>query len=474
MTLRPSFTLLLLAAACAVALWAPERNARAGGPLLVGGPLVGAEGQPMLWDLAAMPVRYRTDGGPLARRPDGTVVVDNAAGVTRVQAMFQAWQDVPTAAITYSHAGGILSYGTFVDGDVDTVEEFDAVFGSCIEGLQTPILFDADGMLFFNLTGEAGIIGFAGPCQLNPSTGHIVTGFSMMNGRFQDGLDSPWEWPANYEIPAAEFDEALAHEFGHLSGLDHSQINVEVLNQTPGQCSTTDLAGLPLMFPFSFCQARTSAGLPMLAPDDVAWVSMLYPETVNNPPAQSRFDTAYGLIRGVIYFSDGTTHAQGVNVIARDTTNLRRKAASVVSGYLFTGNPGQDVTSTNTGGDPFGSRQPLQMGAYEIPVPPGTYRVEVESIFPWFIGGSGVGPLSPPIESPGPREFWNLNESATDSTTDSSPVTVSAGSVVSEINIILNQTPPRFDSFESARLRWPEPPAARREEEKLLPRTIPA
>jgi hypothetical protein len=39
-----------------------------------------------------VPVQYRVDGGPLGRKPDGTIVLDNAVGVTRAQAMYQVWQ----------------------------------------------------------------------------------------------------------------------------------------------------------------------------------------------------------------------------------------------------------------------------------------------------------------------------------------------------------------------------------------------
>jgi hypothetical protein len=213
------------------------------------------------------------------------------------------------------------------------------------------------------------------------------------------------------------------------------------------------------MFPFFHCQARTTAGLPPLAPDDIAWVSRLYPETANSPPHQKPFSSNYGTIRGSILFSDGVTPVQGVNVIARDITNSREIAVSVVSGYRFTSNPGQEVTGDNDGGSKFGSRQPSVMGTYDISVPPGTYKVEVESVFEYFVGGSGVGPLDPPMPNPGSDEYWNTNESATDSVSDSSSIQVVAGGIVSEINIILNGTPPRFDSFESSsRLLLREPP----------------
>lgn len=451
-------------AACALLVlpWA----ARAGGPMLVGGPGFGVEGQPFVWNPSAMPVQYRTDGGPLSRRPDGTLVIDNAAGRARVQAMFQVWQDVPTASISFSNAGSILSTGIFSDGDVSTVEEFNAVVGSCNAGVQSPIIFDADATIFTQLIGDPTIIGMTGICKVDTTAGYIVAAAAIMNGRYQDGINTPSSYPPNYEMTTAEFNEGFTHEFGHFAGLDHSQINVEVLQETYGNCLIGDLAGLPVMFPFAVCQARSSAGLPMLAPDDVAWISRLYPETVNAPPARVPYNIKYGTISGAILFSDGESHAQGVNVIARDTTSPRGKAVSVVSGYLFTGNPGQSVTGDNLEGSPFGSRHPLLAGAYDIPVLAGSYTVEVESVNEYFWGGSSVGPLNPPIPSPGPHEFWNTNESASDMILDSTAITVAAGAAVNEINIILNRTGPRFDSFESAQLWLLEPvPAWLREDD---------
>ena len=462
---NPVAAAFLIAVSCALTLVPPA--GKAGGPLLIGGPAYGIDGHPFIWDPAAMPIQYRTDVGPLASKLDGTVVVAGAAGIARVQATLQLWQDVPTASISFNNAGTIQSTGAFSDGNVSTVEEYDAVCWACIDGTQSPIVFDADGRLFEDLFGDATVIGMGGPCHLNPTTGYIVSGMVIMNGRWQDGVDSPSYYPVNYEMTAAEFDMGFAHEFGHFAGLDHSQINVNVLFQEPGACLAADLAGLPLMFPFYYCQARTTAGLPMLAPDDAAWISRLYPESVNAPPNQILYASRYGSIRGAILFSDGTTHVQGVNVVARDPANPRRIAVSVVAGYLFTGYPGQEVTGDSPG-YALGSRNPLLYGAYEIPVPGGTYTVEVESVFEAFDGGSSVGPLSPPIPNPGANEFWDVNESATDSTAVKSNVSVSAGGVVSEINIILNGTPSRFDSFESARLWWHHASPALLREEDLL------
>ena len=414
----------------------------AGGPLAVGGPSFGKEGQPFTWNPAAMPIKYRVDGGPLSKYGN-TVKIDNASGLKRVQSMVGHWQSVPTTSISYSYAGPIQPTGSFGGGDVITVAQFNDVVGSCHNGVQNPIIFDADGSIVRGLGLDPDIIGFAAPCKLNSSTGHIDSGFALLNGQFQDGVNSP----PNYELTADQFDEAITHELGHFSGLDHSQVNDDVLYETPGACKVDTLAGLPLMYPFAYCQARASEKLPILAPDDVSWISKLYPS--------SSFNSSYGTISGFILFSDGITHCQDVNVVARavddpntDEDESRRIAVAAVSGYRFTGNPGQSVTGDNKGGDQQGSRDPKLIGYYEISVPAGTYTVEVETLDPSFTGGSRIGPIDPVIAIPGSHEYWTTDQSAFNDPTAKDPITVAPGQTINGINIILNGTPPRFDQFE--------------------------
>lgn len=434
---------LCLASTC---LWA-------GGPLVVGGPQVGVAGQGFTWPVGK-PIQYRVDGGPLAKNPSGVAVIGNAAGVTRVQSMFNVWQAVPTANISYQNVGGILPVGAFAGGDVQTAAEFNAVDGDCQNGRQSAIIFDADGTIFDQLIGDPSVIGFAGICAIDPATGNVVSGDGVLNGRFQDGVNNASI--ANFELTTNEFNQAFTHEFGHFSGLDHSQINVDVLNQRPAACNFDEVAGLPLMFPILQCQARVTAGLPALAPDDAAWISFLYPVQSPAPPGKQAFSSVYGVIHGNVLFSDGQTGAQGVNVIARQVDNPStpqneslRVAFSVVSGYRFTDDIGQTVscpdsvnnptgTGCNVGGDPFGSRDATLVGAFDIPVLAGTYNISVESIDPGFVAGSGVGPLRLPIPMPG---------TAPAPTT----ITITPGQTVNT-DIKLQGTPPRFDSFESSEL----------------------
>lgn len=446
-----AWTVLLLAAG----------SAFAGGPRIVGGPAVGTraafgvDAQPFTWNPAKMPIGYRVDPGPMSVSPGGTTVVDHASGVQRVQSMFSIWQSVSTASISFSNIGALLPTGSYTGGDLKTVKQFNDVMASCNAGGQSPVIFDADGSLIAGLGLPPEVIGFNSRCSLDKTNGYILSSAIVMNGAFQDGVNNPNLLSPNFELTANEFDEAITHEMGHFLGLDHSQINLDVLLQNVSPCDVDELGGLPLMFPVSLCQARKDVGLPVLSPDDVSWISSLYPNAAT--------PTSYATISGSIYFGDGVTPAQGVNVIARlvdDPTTpedeSRRVAVSSVSGYLFTGNAGQSITATisasenNTNGSQNGSRNPALIGHYQVAVPPGTYTVEVEGVYSGFAGGSSVGPLNPPASLPGIPKYWNQNESAFDFPGQRDTITVHAGDKVTGIDIILNSAYPRFDQFEDS------------------------
>ncbi len=388
-----------------IATLLPALAAEAGGPLQVR-----SNGTPYVW--AASPISYRTDNGPLSAS------VTEAAAQSRVLAMFNVWQNVASSSISYVRAGFISSVGTaFTDGDVSTAVEYDAVEGACGAGTQSPVIYDADGTIFTDLGYDVtSVIGFAGPCAFNGT--NYLSGQAVMNGLFQDGQATPVD-----DLSAAEFDAALIHEFGHFSGLDHSQINV---NCRFG-CSQDDLAGLPTMFPLL---VHDSQG--QLSIDDVAWISRLYPQLTGG----SSFANTHGTISGTIYFSDGQSHAQLVNVIARreDTgqNQDRTMAASVVSGYRFRVIHGNAITGQ---GGNLGGTAPNLIGLYEIPVPPGRYTIEVESIDAGFTDGSSVGgPIRIPMPGTAPVALG--------------PVTVTAGGTISGNDMVLIGTAPRFDAFE--------------------------
>ncbi len=459
----------------------PVQPVSGGGPLSVGGPGAGIPGVPLIWD-SSKPIQYRVDAGPLSQLPNsGAVVIDNAPGIIRVNGMFANWAAVPTANLFFTNLGGLLaipSAGFPAGGDVQTAQQFLSVVGdssaqtspdanSCYGGGQSPIIFDADGSIFDALGLPPEVIGFAFQCDYNPTTGKVISAGAVLNGRYQDGINNPNG--NNPELTKNEFDQAFTHEFGHFLGLGHSQINVDLLlkaiNSQSYTCSLDDTAGMPLMFPIiGICPAKVTAGVPLIAADDAAWISKLYPVGSSPATGKSSFSSKYGAITGTVYFSDGVTPAQGVNIIARSTTLPRRNVASAVSGDLFTGNPGQTRTCVDPSkptpatcsnmGDPFGSRDASLIGHFEIPLPAGTYTVSVESVFGGFTSGSSLTPLDPPIPAPG-------------SFSSTTSISVQAGTSVS-FNITLSGTPPRFDAFESASIRMRDLPVRWLRRDQLL------
>lgn len=386
-----------------------------------GGPsFIRPDGTPFVYDVTA-PILYRTDGGPLSP------TVTEAQAQARVLAMFNVWQNVASASISYTRAGAIADVGAFSDGDVSGIAEYNSVNGDCGAGNQSPIIYDADAAIFMALgIPEDDVIGFAGPCAFDPADGIYVSGKAVMNGLFQDGDGGGA--PDVPDLPAPEFDATFIHEFGHFSGLDHSQINV---NCGFAACSADDLAGLPTMFPFI-----ATAQQGNLSIDDIAWISRLYPA-----PGGSGFAATHGTITGTVFFSDGESHAQLVNVIARRVDDpvtagineSRTTAASNVSGYKFRFSHGNPIT--DDGGDEFGSQLPAHNGLYEISLPPGNYMIEVESVHEAFVEGSSVGgPIRIAMPGTAPAPIG--------------PITVTANETSSGNDVILIGTDPRFDQFE--------------------------
>jgi hypothetical protein len=414
--------------------------ALAGGPLVVGGPNYGNDGVPFRWNPAAMPIRYAVVSGPLSK------TIDNARGRQLVQSMFGVWQSVPTATISFSYSGPVVGSSGQAIANVSTLDQLNDLLGLCEQGRENPIIFDADGSLIRAL-GMSGVIGFTNPCPPDSaSQSNYVGAAVVMDGQYIDGDTS------NDELTQAEFNYAITHELGHFAGLGHSQINESVLNSYP--CPADLAAGLPLMFPVLVCDPiANGSDLPVLSPDDLAAISRLYPN--------AQTPLTYGTLSGRIYFSDGISQVQGVNVIARrvDDPNTPedeslRIAISAVSGDRFTDNPGQSITADNPG-SLAGSHNTDYIGYFEMLVPAGTYTLEVESIDSRFIGGSSVGPLSPPVPLPGPAEYWNQNESAFDFPAQRDTITVHAGQTIDNLNIILNGTPPGLDNNElSGMLLW--------------------
>jgi hypothetical protein len=282
-------------------------------------------------------------------------------------------------------------------------------------------------------------LGFADtPCLESDGTNNYFTrGYAVLNGKFTDTAADQLNLKA-----------VMIHEFGHMIGLDHSQINVECYTSFV-LCSDDELAGLPTMFPYLIDGAAMSTP----ATDDIAGLSELYPDP--------SFATTTGRITGHVFFSDGETPAQGYNVVVRQVDNTltlqdesKIIAVSNSSGALFTSDEGNVLVPVpGLTPNPFGSHDEGDIGRFDIPgLPPGDYTIEVEALDQDFVIGSGVGPIGSflgfEFVMPGSctTQFWNNTGSTV--CDDSTPITVGAGTTT-PVDIILIGTGPRYDAWES-------------------------
>lgn len=365
-------------------LFVPHRDqVRAGGPLLVS-----ELGRPFFWAAAiGRGLPWTPDQGRLGR-------LSNADAIKFVADSFAVWQNVPLTRAKFVQSGQLP-----VDVTASNfMSVLNGLINDCLEsaGCITPIVFDTDGRIIdavFGRGASSQILGFAGPTVFRGNI--ILQGRAVINGRFG----------------TADLRGTMIHEFGHLMGLDHSQLNAS----SGLDANTRNDNEVPTMFPFI---VEDSENLHL---DDMASIGFLYP---------SQLFLQRGQISGQVLLPDGTGF-QGANVIARNVEDTKLTAVSSVSGFLHRG---------TRRGDDFGSTDPSLLGFYQIVgLPDGRYTVEVEPIRSIFTDGSAVGPLNPPAEMLAPPEYYSGDaESASDNPNSRVEIEVTGGARVTDINIILN------------------------------------
>jgi hypothetical protein len=371
---------------------------RAGGPLVFS-----TDGQPVGWNLATAVV-YETDRSGLG-------LLSRIEAVHLTGELFDTWQNVATATISFTHGGSL-------DVDVNGTNfgpYLGPYGGATVPRGENAIVFDADGAIFDMLFGVGtNVLGFAGPAFLSngtttvpigaavPPGSRIVEGLAFLNGKWIDGIDNPAA--GNQEISLDMFKAVFVHEFGHFAGLDHTQLHGH-LNPPD-----SDLIGyttpVETMYPF-----LSEAAQATLEKDDVVAISSLYPV--------ASYASTTGSIRGRVLRQD-LTPISGINVIARNVAN-DSDAVSYVSGATLS-----------------------PAGAFTLAglTPGAAYRVEVEEVDIFAQGGSGVGPFSPPVVLPGPPESYNGASESSDPLLDDPAlyvsITATAGGVVSGVDILVN------------------------------------
>jgi hypothetical protein len=366
--------------------WFLPVSAFAGGPLAVC-----ESGVPFLWPAGGASIPFNPDQGPLGP-------LDHAGAVAAVTAAFNVWGAVATSTASY------------VAGDDLPIDVNGTNFGPFLnptapDGLSA-IVFDHTGEIFNLLFGpDSGVLGFAGPEWVNPTTCAILEGVSFLNG------------PSFTNLTAAR--DVMVHEFGHYSNLAHTVVNGQNAPNGFGDTSgptpfntfgNSPLLAIETMYPFYF---GPGSGTQTLHKDDIAMISTLYPEL--------SFTTTTGTIEGQILARNGLK-LTGVNVTARNVADPFFDAVSAIS---------SDFALSFLQTDPF-------TGVYTLRglTPGASYAVFVDQI---LAGGFST----PPSTLRGPEEFWNgPNESDGMSSPDEPdeyvPVVTAAGATTSGVTIIFN------------------------------------
>jgi hypothetical protein len=360
--------------------------------VFAGGPLYTLNGKAVRYQSTVIP--YRLDRGPL-----GTFADTTARRLSNE--CFAVWADVATSNVSFAHTGAdtlpvdvngsnYLQYTTLTDFKYDGIN---------------PIIFDSDGAItddLFGIGASESVIGFAGSGDKD-NDGYYDEGEAVLNGLFADGSPSAFTYD--------EWKSTFVHEFGHFLGLDHTQIGGEFEN---------DIAKtiyIPTMYPFA---TINDVPLGNLNPDDVAAISMLYPET--------GYAATIGTVSGSVVRANASV-VRGANVMAISTgADSLMNRLSTVTDYFEQNNGNFSIAGLAAG----------------------SYYIRIEPINPEFVEGSSVGPYSwdpsgLSFVNPVSTEYYNsANESgdpATDDPNQRTPVTVAAGGTVSAVNFIANSKP---------------------------------
>ncbi len=236
------------------------------------------------------------------------------------------WTNVTTSTVS-------LSRGADLSVDV-TASNYSTFLYNFSDGLN-PVIYDTNGSIvdsIFGVGAKNSVLGFAGSAwNNNGSQCEYVEGRAVING--------------SIAISDTTMKVVLAHETGHLIGLDHTQ-----LDNSQGLATSN----YPLMYPVAYRSLST------LHEDDIAAVSALYPAAT--------LDSVYGQLTGSFTQANGTP-IRGANIWAKEVST--NKVFSFVSDYLI----------QNT-------------GYFKFLLPPGSYTLHAEVIQTDFTAGSSIGPYS--------------------------------------------------------------------------------
>ena len=327
---------------------------------------------------------YRYDSGKLGN-------LNNKEAIELVESALNIWREIKTSKLKIQQDAK-----QFIDYDINKLN-FEKTIANAIKNNYSLVVFDNDGSILKSLKQTSNIAGagilidqdeFIPELKLLKAKTSII----VLNGLYLNGVKTKLDPEASIE----DFKSVIIHELGHAFGLDHSQINIEALNDKT--------IPVPAMFPV----ANNANGITI---DDIASISLLYPDEEELKKL--------GTIKGSVVTEEGKP-ILGTNVVAREITNPKVQAVSCVSDYLE-----------------------KEDGSFILnALPPGKYRIEIEPIEPLFVAGSRVGPYTNNISDESfqfvsSKSFYSSLEMPTSKDEDKAQIfEIKEGDSITGINII--------------------------------------
>ncbi len=369
-------------------------KARAGGQLYMLSP------NAPFWPDTSFPVPYNLNpdsASGLIQGPDPSKQFTDAA-----EAAFHTWEAIPTSRITFARGP-----------DVSDVLDLNAN-----DGINLIVFHDWAAVQGVPIPLPPGVLGITNT-GFDAETGEMKgAAITLARAPLADQPDP--DWSTSGEPWSLDVEAVILHEAGHFQGLAHSNVRNDSVGELAGPPSNA-----AVMFPFLGVDVMDARAPD---PDDIAWHGFLYPA--------SSYASSFGSIAGHVPFGamrmgcSPPAGANGAHVVARDLNDrVGGEPRMVVGSYSY--------------------RAEGRLGPYVIPgLPPGEYGVWIEPL-----DGSPVAALQIntriqfTLDTNFPEDWFSGEEESgvepePNDPGSAVPVTVAAGTVVSGIDVIIEEIVP--------------------------------